>query len=362
MLATIRRPRNLLLATVPLAFALLIIPAPSQPASPATSAPGMALFPPTLTPTSVPPTPTPLPTPEPPTPAPIAAAPAPQPQPSEVRVGLQVGHWKSNELPDELNRLRTSSGTAAGGVTELQVNLDITNRVAELLRSRGIITDVLPATVPPGYQAAAFISIHADGSPNTKARGFKLATPWRTSRAAQHLQDVMVEEYRKATEMPRDGAITMNMRGYYAFSWRRHTHAVAKTTPSVIVEMGFLTNPTDRAMLTSKQDLIAKGIANGIIRYLNERDVADLGALEPPDFKQHRPASPDGVVVRAIPADTGKVIARAGGDARLSPFQERDGWFQVFVRGSGGVIGWVRRDQLIETDDPLPTPLPATDS
>ena len=44
-------------------------------------------------------------------------------------------------------------------------------------------------------------------------------------------------------------------------------------------------------------------------------------------------------------------------------FQERDGWFQVFVRGtSGRVQGWVRKDQVIPTNDPTPTPPPSTDS
>ena len=62
------------------------------------------------------------------------------------------------------------------------------------------------------------------------------------------------------------------MRGYYAFNYRRYAHSVAKTTPAAIVEMGFLTNPDDRTLLTQSPDLVAIGIANGIIRYLNERD------------------------------------------------------------------------------------------
>ena len=360
-LPNLRRPRTIIFAAVPLAFALLVLPPPPVKTHVAPPVEAVLAFPPTLTPSPIPPTETPVPpTPE-PTPEPVAAA--PQPQPNETRVGIQVGHWKANELPDELKRLRTSTGTAAGGVTELQVNLDITARIAELLRSRGIVVDVLPATVPPSYQADAFVTIHADGSPNTKARGYKLATPWRTSQASQHLQDAITDEYGKSTNMPRDGAITMNMRGYYAFSWRRHTHAISKTTPAVIVEMGFLTNATDRSILTSREDIIAAGIANGIIRYLNERDVNDLAALQPPDFKQHRPASPDGVVVRAAPSDKAKVVGRAAGDARLVPFQQRDGWMQVFVRGGeNNLVGWVRKDQLVETDEPLPTPPPATDS
>jgi hypothetical protein len=67
--------------------------------------------------------------------------------------------------------------------------------------------------------------------------------------------------------------------------------------------------------------------------------------------------------VRAAPSDDAKVIAHAAGDRSLSIFQERDGWFQVFVRGTNGrVQGWVRKDQVVPTDDPTPTQPPATDS
>jgi N-acetylmuramoyl-L-alanine amidase len=247
-------------------------------------------------------------------------------------------------------------------VTELQVNLDITQRVARILEERGYVVDVIPATVPVRYEADAFVAIHADGSASSRARGFKLATPWRTSRASQHLLEAMQAEYAKATGLPYDsGGITFNMRGYYAFSWRRHDHAAAKTTPAVILEMGFLTNASDRSMMTKRQDMIALAIADGITRYLNERDPNDTAARVPPDFKTHRPVDA-GVAVRAAPSEQSKVLFRAGPDNRLFPFQEKDGWMQVVVRGQYRVVGWVRRDQLVETDDPQPTPLPATDS
>jgi N-acetylmuramoyl-L-alanine amidase len=276
-------------------------------------------------------------------------------------VGLQVGHWQIGDLPEELSRLRRNSGTAAGGVSEVQVNLDIAQRVAGLLRRDGIVVDVLPATIPPGYDADAFVALHADGVQGTGARGFKLATPWRTSRAAQHLLDSITAEYAAATRLPQDSSITFNMRGYYAFNHFRNRHAVARTTPAVIIEMGFLTNPTDRALLTRQPDRVAAGIANGIQRYLRERDPADGAALLPPEFKLHRAASADGVEMRSAPHDNAPVLARIDAARRFMPIQERDGWFQVFARsGERRLIGWVRKDQVTQTDDPTPTPPPQT--
>jgi N-acetylmuramoyl-L-alanine amidase len=290
------------------------------------------------------------------------ATPTPRPAGTQPRVGIQVGHWKSNELPDELKRLRTSSGAFAAGYKEADVNLNIAQRVVKLLESRGLAVDLLPATVPPSYDADAFVAIHADGSSSGNSRGFKIATPWRTSRASQQLLDVMTAEYRSATGLPQDGAITFNMKGYYAFNQRRHTHAIVKTTPAVIVETGFLTSAADRAVLITRADDVAIGIANGVIRYLNERDPNDGAALVPPDFKTQRPLNEVGADVRAAPSDKAKIVAHVKPTSRLFVFLERDGWYQVFVRGQSRVTGWVRKDQVTATNDPPPTPPPATDS
>ncbi len=279
-----------------------------------------------------------------------------------LRVGIQVGHWKSSELPDELARLRSSSGAFAGGYHEADVNLEIAKRVVALLESRGLAVDLLPATIPPGYDADAFVAIHADGSSSGNSRGFKLATPWRTSRASQMLLDLLTTEYSNATGLPQDGAITFNMRGYYAFNNRRREHAIAKTTPAVIIEMGFLTSAADRAVIIGQPDNVAIGIANGIIRYLNERDPNDGAALLPPDFKTQRPISTNGLDVRSTPRDNAQVLRHVDSDGRLFVFQERDGWYQGFVRGGSRILGWFRKDQVTETNDPLPTPPPLTDS
>ena len=263
----------------------------------------------------------------------IQPTPTVRPAGTPPRIGIQVGHWLSKELPDELARLRTSSGAFAAGYAEAEVNLDIGKRVAKLLESRGMVVDLLPATIPPSYDADAFVAIHADGSRSGASRGFKLTTPWRTSRASQHLADVLTAEYRRATGLPQDDAITFNMRGYYAFNYRRHTHAIAKTTPAVIIETGFLTSAADRALLIGQPDNVAIGIANGVIRYLSEHDPNDGAALMPPEFKTQRPISADGLDMRAAPSDKARVLAHVDGKGRIFVFQERDGWYQGWVRG-----------------------------
>lgn len=192
------------------------------------------------------------------------------------RVGVQAGHWRAAELPDELAVFRTSTGASAGGVDEVDLNLGIARRVAALLRRRGVIVDVLPATVPPDYKADAFVSLHADGSRSSRPRGYKIATPYRESDGSRRLRDALVADYGRATRLPWDPNITPNMRGYYAFDNRSREHEIDGDTPAVIVEMGFVSNPDDRALLTRKPDLVARAIAGGILHYLQ-----DEGRLPP---------------------------------------------------------------------------------
>lgn len=291
-----------------------------------------------------------------PTPSPRAAGTPP-------RVGLQVGHWKSNELPEELARLRTSTGARWGDVSEAELNMEIATRIKPLLEAQGVVVDILPATVPPSYDADAFVAIHADGSRSAAARGWKLATPWRASRASELLMANVGAAYGPATGLPEDvGGVTVNMKGYYAFNYRRHVHAIARTTPAIIVEMGFMSNAADRAVMFNQPDRVASGVAQGILAYLSQRDPSDGAALLPPEYPNLR-TGPNGATMRADSRDDARVIARLGADSRIFAIDRRDGWYRVYARDVPNTPGWVREDQVViaPTGTPQPEPTP-TDS
>lgn len=189
-----------------------------------------------------------------------------------LRVGLQVGHWKSNELPEELERLRGNTGSSGYGKSEWEVNHKIAEETAVLLAKEGIAVDTLPATVPPNYWADVFIAIHADGNLDKSKTGFKIATPRRdpTGRATKILDKIRIE-YGKATNLSWDEeGISRNMRGYYAFSWRRFEHSVHPMTPSVILETGFLTNNSDAKLLVDSPQIPAGAVAKAVIEFLKE--------------------------------------------------------------------------------------------
>lgn len=185
------------------------------------------------------------------------------------RVGLQVGHWKNEELPKELEKLIGSTGATGGGKTEAEVNYEIALETRKLLEAQGIDVDILPATVPVEYWADAFIAIHADGSLDTSVSGYKVAGPWRNYlNKSDKLVEYLDSSYKEASGLRKDPNISRNMRGYYAFSWWRYEHAIHPMTSAAIVETGFLTNYSDRQMLISTPQIAAKGIAEGTIEFL----------------------------------------------------------------------------------------------
>lgn len=191
--------------------------------------------------------------------------------PGPKRVGLQAGHWLVEQVPPELHGLQ--GGASGGGKQEWEVNLDLALRTQALLQVAGVQADVLPTTIPERYQAHAFVAIHADGDTSGRLRGFKIARPGFSSVpvADDWLVGALNAAYGVATGLPRDDEhISLRMRYYYAFNSRRYCHAVAPGVPQAIVEAGFLTNATDRGIVLGSPDVAARGIAEGILRFLRE--------------------------------------------------------------------------------------------
>jgi N-acetylmuramoyl-L-alanine amidase len=110
----------------------------------------------------------------------------------------------------------------------------------------------------------------------------------------------------------------------------------------------------------NRADAVATGITNGILSYLQARNLNDGAALLPPNFPMFRVAT-DKVAIRATPHDNARILMQVDLDQRLMPFQEKDGWLEVVVRGGWRVVGWVRKDELVATNEAPPAPPPVTD-
>ncbi|MFN8512170.1 MAG: N-acetylmuramoyl-L-alanine amidase [Thermomicrobiales bacterium] len=193
--------------------------------------------------------------------------------PIQARVGLQVGHWEAANLPAELSALRTEGGASAEGYKEVDINYAVAQLAAERLRARGITVDILPATIPVGYQADAFIAIHCDANNDPAIGGFKLARYGDSAipDTDDKLLNAITAAYGPATGQKIDGLVSRAMIYYYAFNSGNFTHAIAPKTPGVIIELGFLTNPADRNLLITQQPTVAKALADGIVTFLAAR-------------------------------------------------------------------------------------------
>jgi hypothetical protein len=186
-----------------------------------------------------------------------------------VRIGIQIGHLYAQEQPDELAALRTSTGAAVNGVTEVGINQAVANHLRTTLEAEGFMVDLIPATIPPGYRADLFISLHADSSPDPSRRGYKSAH-WRTPRNPREpvLKDFIDEAYFYYTGLPDDhNNVSGAMLGYYGFNHQRFRHAVHPRTPAIIVEMGYISNPQDLAFLRDPVNP-AFALKRGILAYL----------------------------------------------------------------------------------------------
>ncbi|HSJ25063.1 MAG TPA: N-acetylmuramoyl-L-alanine amidase [Longimicrobiales bacterium] len=213
--------------------------------------------------------------------APMAAADTSRDRTGPVRIALQAGHWRAAEAPDEQAGLR-ANGTRAAGVAEWEVNLAIATRAARLLEDAGYEVEILPTTIPPAYRADLFISIHADGNPNTTVSGYRAAAPRRDRTGlASDFAALLNSEYGAVTGLPFYPTLTRRMTSYYAFNSRRYTHALDPATPGVILETGFLTSPRDRRVIVDAPERAAAGIVAAVLKFLPPPVVAD--ASEPGD-------------------------------------------------------------------------------
>ena len=188
------------------------------------------------------------------------------------RVGIQVGHLQTADVPKEYGtRIITQTGASWAGYDEVDLNMEVAERLATLLRAQGLAVDVLPTTVPAGYLADAFISLHADSDGVGELSGFKMAHSTRRGPYEDRLLADVKAAYGAGTGLDYDSEhITRGMTGLYSFNWSRYQHATSPFTPSVILEMAFISNRGDLSLLVDHPDRVAVAIANGILKFLDE--------------------------------------------------------------------------------------------
>jgi N-acetylmuramoyl-L-alanine amidase len=179
-------------------------------------------------------------------------------------------------------KIKDGGGTrgVVTGLREADLNLRVALRLRALLERAGVkvvmtrtrtagtsIGNIARARVANRSGAALFLRIHADGSTDRTARGTHTLYPALRS---GWTDDVYAESKRAARIVQGElrGALRFPDRGlqersdFTGFNWA--------DVPVILVEMGFMTNPTeDRRLATNAyQRRAAMGLCRGTLRFL----------------------------------------------------------------------------------------------
>jgi N-acetylmuramoyl-L-alanine amidase len=114
-----------------------------------------------------------------------------------------------------------------------------------------------------GYQADAFVSIHADSCEVPGVSGFKVARVAASAIPQQEdrLVACLKQEYAQETGLLfHQDSISFDMTDYHAF------REIDPQTPGAIIELGFM--DADRDLLTAGSSKVAQAVVRGIMCFL----------------------------------------------------------------------------------------------
>ncbi|NLY66408.1 MAG: AMIN domain-containing protein [Tissierellia bacterium] len=171
-------------------------------------------------------------------------------------------------------------GAVQNGVREKDINLAVSLKLDEALRSKGYNTVLTRDSdtsvglydrpeIANSLQADLFISIHSNSNPNSSVQGIQVMY-YSQDKArvpkeqTEDLAKIMMDEITKGTGAPNRGLLP------------RTNYVVVRDTemPAVLIEIGFLTNKEEVAKLQDEayQYLLVESIINGIERYFEKYD------------------------------------------------------------------------------------------
>ena len=183
-----------------------------------------------------------------------------------IKIYIDQGHNPENP----------NAGAEGNGLREQDITYRVGAALAELLRanpdyevrlSRPTPTSALGSSNTTSLRARVndanawgadyFISIHTNASDNPQARGIEAFAYARPSRAFSLGESILASL---------SAATGQRNRGMQV---RPGLYVLRKTAmPAVLVEIGFISNPEEAALMNNNPELFARGIYNGIVAEL----------------------------------------------------------------------------------------------
>lgn len=184
-----------------------------------------------------------------------------------IKIYIDQGH----------NPVNPNAGAEGNGLREQDLVYAIGQELASLLRANGNFEVRLSRPTPQtqigtsnnsslrqrvadanSWGADYFISLHTNASTSPDAGGVESLVFSSPSRAASLGADI-AEGVSEATGL-RDRGVKV----------RSGLYVLRKTNmPAVLVELGFISNPGEAALMRDRPDLFAQGVYNGILEYLD---------------------------------------------------------------------------------------------
>ena len=182
-----------------------------------------------------------------------------------IKIYIDQGH----------NPQSPNAGAEGNGLVEQDLTFEIGTRLASLLRSNGsfdvrVSRPTAETTLGTSnasslrirvdeannFGADYFISLHTNASNNTSVSGSEALVYSSPSVASELGEDILLW-LNRLTGIRNRGIV--NRPGLYVL---RKTQM-----PAVLVEMGFISNANDAALMNNSPELFAEGIYNGILQY-----------------------------------------------------------------------------------------------
>lgn len=190
------------------------------------------------------------------------------------RIGIVSGHRGPGQ-----DQPYDPGAVCSDGLTENEINFNVATMVVVELRNRGYNVELMEEWDPRlnGYKAEALISIHSNDCSDYGEGGTGYLVSHAEARGEGSpdsvLRECLATHYESATGLPRHLGLTRDMTDYHIF------REIDVQTPGTIIELGFMLR--DREILTQRPDVLAHGIVNGILCFI-EPDMQPVEQLRTP--------------------------------------------------------------------------------
>jgi hypothetical protein len=184
------------------------------------------------------------------------------------RIFISAAHGgKENGLLDP--------GAVVAGTTEAQEMILLRDLVVSEIRSKGIEVLSVPDELSfrasldwinvRGKKEDVAIELHADSANNPQVRGMTAFYITNNDTRKRQANLILAALTKRLPKLPSNGVKPDNTTGLGSLAFCRLLN-----TPSLVVQVGFLTNPDDRFILQNQRREMATALAEGTIAWLDE--------------------------------------------------------------------------------------------